>query len=185
VPAKHASNSDQRRAIHPPLVHAPIGGAVIAAADDRVSAVGCASHARAQTWFKGGTYALIVGTAVLVLAAIAGFADLARRTDVGSSDRASVNRHAAVMSLMGVVCVVDLIQRTTDYGSAQHTPAVVLVLVPTLTALTLATLGGELGGRVVYRAGIGVHSQAGPNARPGDARAIVPADLTGDPRPSR
>jgi hypothetical protein len=88
---------------------------------------------------------------------------------------------------MGVVCVVDLIQRTTDYGSAQHTPAVVLVLVlvPTLTALTLATLGGERGGWVVYRAGIGVHSQARPNARPGDARAIVSAELTGDPRPPR
>jgi uncharacterized membrane protein len=140
---------------------------VIAAACDLVSAVGCASHARAQTWFKGGTYALIVGTAVLVLAAIAGFADLARRTDVGSSDRASVNRHAAVMSLMGVVCVVDLIQRTTDYGSAQHTPAVVLAL----TLLALATVGGELGGRLVYRAGIGVQPPA--TQRPGETPAIA------------
>jgi uncharacterized membrane protein len=176
--AKHASSPDHRRAIHPPLVHAPIGGVVIAAACDVVSAVGGASQDWAQTWFKGGTYALIVGSAVLVLAAIAGFADRARRTDVGSRDRAAVNRHAAVMSLMGVVCVADVILRTTDHGSAQYTPAVVLVL--TLAALMIATLGGDLGGRLVYRAGIGVDSEAPAKARPGDVPAIAP-ELTGRP----
>jgi uncharacterized membrane protein len=177
--AKQASSSGQRRPIHPPLVHAPIGAVVLAGACDLVSAVGGASHGWAQTWFKGGTCALTVGAAVLVLAAIAGFADRVRRTGPGSAGRAAVNRHAAVMSLMGVVWVVDLMLRTTLYASAQHTPA--LVLVVTLAALTLATLGGELGGRLVYRGGIGVDPRAPAKARPDAVQATTPAEWAGRP----
>jgi uncharacterized membrane protein len=141
---------------------------MIAAACDLVSSAGGASHDWARTWFKGATYALLVGTVLLALAAIAGFADRARQTGARSPDRTAVDRHAAVMSLMGVVCVADLILRTDDHGSAQHTPTVVLVL--TLAALTLATLGGELGGRLVYRDGIAVAAPA-PRAGAG-ARAV-------------
>jgi uncharacterized membrane protein len=149
-----ASSSDRRRPLHPPLVHAPIGGVVIAAACDLVSGAGGASHDWARSWFNGATYALLVGTVLLALAALAGFADRARQTVARSPDRAAVDRHAAVMSLMGVVCVTDLLLRTDHYGSAHHTPTVVLVL--TLASLALATLGGELGGRLVYRDGIAV-----------------------------
>lgn len=166
MPAKPANRSDRRRLLHPPLVHAPIGGVVIAAACDIVSSVGGSTHHWAHTWYKGGTDALIVGTGVLLLAAIAGFADRAIRTDARTPDRAAVNRHAAVTSSMGVVCVVDVVLRTNDYGSAQHTPAVVLVL--TLVALALAALGGELGGRLVYRGGIGVDQE-----QPRDVPAIA------------
>jgi uncharacterized membrane protein len=140
---------------------------VIAAACDLVSLVGGSSYEWAHTWFKSGSHALIVGTAVLLVAAIAGFADRARHTDAGGRERAAVNRHAAVMSLMGVVCIADLILRDDHYGSAQHTPAVVLAL----TLLALATVGGELGGRLVYRAGIGVQPPA--TQRPGETPAIA------------
>jgi uncharacterized membrane protein len=157
-----ASSSDRRRPLHPPLVHAPIGGVVIAAACDLVSGAGGASHDWARSWFNGATYALLIGTVLLALAALAGFADRARQTVARSPDRAAVDRHAAVMSLMGVVCVTDLLLRTDHYGSAHHTPTVVLVL--TLASLALATLGGELGGRLVYRDGIAV---AAPTPREG------------------
>jgi uncharacterized membrane protein len=141
---------------------------------DLVSAAGGA-HDWAKTWFKGGTYALTVGASLLGVAAIAGFADRARRTDGGSPERAAVNRHAAVMSMMGAVCVADLILRSGHYASAQHAPAVVLAL--TLAALALATLGGELGGRLVYRGAIGVDSRAPATPRTGDARAIAATEL--------
>ena len=163
------SSSDRRRPLHAPLVHVPIGGVVIAAACDLVSGVGGASHDWAQTWFKGATYALLVGTALLVPAAVAGVADRARQTAARSPQRAAVDRHAAVMSMMGVACVADLILRTDHYGSAQHTPAIVLAL--TLAALTLATLGGELGGRLVYRGGIAVDGPAPPDSPRARARA--------------
>jgi uncharacterized membrane protein len=144
---------------------------VIAAVCDLASVIGGASHDWAHTWFRAGSDGLIVGTAVLLVAVIAGFADRARRADAGGPHRAAVNRHAAVMSLMGVVCVVDLLLRTNDYDSAQHTPAVVLVL--TLLALALATLGGELGGRLVYRTGIGVQGRAAATVPSGDTPAIA------------
>jgi uncharacterized membrane protein len=189
-----ASGSDRRRPLHPPLVHVPIGGVVIAAACDLVSGAGGASHDWARTWFKGATYALLVGTALLFLAAIAGFADRTRQTHARSPQRAAVDRHAAVMSLMGVACVADLILRTDHYGSAQHTPAVVLAL--TLAALLLATLGGELGGRLVYRYGIAVDAPAPPEragaravserpARTGRRPSAAPATDTPEPPDTR
>lgn len=143
-----------RRAFHPPLAHIPIGGVVIAAVCDVVSIAGGSSHVWARTWFKGGSYALIVGTAVLFLAVITGLVERSRRTAGGSADRRSVNRHAITMSLLGAVCVVDLIVRNNHYASARHTPGVVLAL--TIVALALAAVGGELGGRLVYRRGLGV-----------------------------
>jgi uncharacterized membrane protein len=149
-------------------VHVPIGGVVIAAACDLVSSAGGASHDWARSWFKGAGYALLVGSVLLALAALAGFADRARQSAARSPDRAAVDRHAAVMCLMSVVCVGDLLLRTDHYGSAQHTPTFVLVL--SLAALALATLGGELGGRLVYRDGVAV---AAPAPREGaGARAV-------------
>jgi uncharacterized membrane protein len=143
---------------------------VIAVVCDLVSWIGGASHGWATSWFKGGSYALIAGTAVLLVAAIAGFVDRARHTAAGGPGRAAVNRHAAVMSLMGVVCVVDLVVRISRHDSAAHTPAVALAL--TLVALALAALGGELGGRLVYRAGIAVQPGAATK-RSGDTPAIA------------
>jgi uncharacterized membrane protein len=147
---------------------------VIAAGCDLVSLIGGSRHDWAHTWFRSGSHALIAGTTALLVAAIAGFADRARHTDPGGRERAAVNRHAAVMSLMGVACIADLILRNGHDGSAQHTPAVVLAL--TLLALALATVGGELGGRLVYRAGIGVQRPATRRSGETPATAAEPSD---------
>jgi uncharacterized membrane protein len=175
--ARQTSSSDPRRPVHPPLVHVPIGAVVIAAVCDVVSSVGGASHGWAQTWYTAGSCALIVGAAVLCLAVIAGLVDRARRTERGSGERAAVTRHAIAMSLMSAACVADLVLRDTRYDSAQHTPAVVLVL--SLVTVALATLGGELGGWLVYRGGVGVESHSPPRAGASDAPGIVPVRLTG------
>ncbi len=140
------------RPVHPPLVHAPIGGVIVAAVCDVVSLVGGDGHAWSRTWFKGGSYALIVGTAILFAAVATGVVERNRRTRPASAQRSVVDRHAVVMSLMGAVCVGDLILRNGHYSAARHTPVVVLVL--TLVALVLTVVGGELGGRLVYRLGI-------------------------------
>jgi uncharacterized membrane protein len=148
------TDSRPARALHPPLVHAPIGGVVIAALCDLISLAGGSSYGWAHSWFKGGSYALTVGTGGMLVAGVAGFVDRARHSVGGSGERRAVNRHAAVMTLMTVVSVVDVLLRIAAYDAARHTPVVVLVM--TLMALALAAAGGELGGRLVYRAGIGV-----------------------------
>jgi uncharacterized membrane protein len=144
-----------RRPLHPPLVHIAIGGVVAASVCDVVSTV-AATHPSARAWFVGGSYALIIGTTVLILAAIAGLADRARSTQKGSVQRSKVNRHALVMSFLGLVCIVDLVLRNNVYSTHKSTPAAVLAL--TLVALVVMVAGGELGGRLVYRQGVGVRS---------------------------
>jgi uncharacterized membrane protein len=147
-----------RRPVHPPLVHVPVGGVIVATVCDVVSAAG-SGHSWSRSWFQGGSYALIVGTAVLLAAVVTGFVERGRRTGAGTRQRSAVNRHAVVMSLLGVVCIVDLVLRNNHYSGARHTPAMVLVL--TLVALVLTGVGGELGGQLAYRAGIGVGSHHG------------------------
>jgi uncharacterized membrane protein len=142
------------RAIHPASTHLPIGAVAIAAVCDVVSIVGGSSHLWARTWFKAGSCALAIGTAVLLVAMVTGMRERARQTVPGSPDRTAVNRHAIAMSLLGAICVVDAVLRTAHYGSARHTPTPVLEL--TFVALGLAAIGGELGGQLVYRRGVGV-----------------------------
>jgi uncharacterized membrane protein len=156
---------------------------VIAGVCDLVSLIGGSSHGWANTWFRGGSYALIVGTGALLLAAVAGFLDRARHTDAGSRQRAAVGKHAAVMTLTGVVCLVDLLLRLGHYVSAQHTPAVVLSL--TFVAVALAAVGGEIGGRLVYRGGVGVRSRRAATVRAGDAPAITGGPTDQRPASSR
>jgi uncharacterized membrane protein len=121
-----------------------------------------------------------VGTAALIPAAASGFVDRARHTDAGSRERPGASRHAAVMALMGAVAVVDLLLRVDHHSSAQHTPAVVLVL--TLLAAGLAAVGGALGGRLVYRRGVGVQPRAAATARPDGMPAV--ADGSPDQQPA-
>jgi len=76
-----------RRPLHPPLVHAPIGGVIVAAVCDVVSTVGGGGHAWSRTWFKGGSYALIVGTAILFAAVATGVLERNRRTRPATRER--------------------------------------------------------------------------------------------------
>lgn len=161
---KQRSWISARRPLHPPLVHIPVGGVVAAAICDVVSAAGSA-HPWAHDWFKGGSYALMIGTAVLFLAAVAGLADRTRATRRGSAPRSLVNRHALVMSLVALACVADLVLRNNVYSSARSAPVAVLVL--TLASLGGVIVGGELGGRLVYRHGIGVQPAESASSGPG------------------
>ena len=146
------------RPLHPPVVHTAIGGVVIAAVSDVVSIAGGEGHAWAQAWFKGGSYALLVASAVMLVAIATGILERERRTQPESPARGAVNRHAIVMSLMAAVSVVDVVLRLGHYSSASHSPLAVLVL--TWAAVVLTVIGGELGGRLVYRRGIAVHDGA-------------------------
>jgi uncharacterized membrane protein len=147
-----------RRPVHPPLVHAPVGGVIIAAVCDVVSAASD-GHSWSRSWFQTGSYALIVGTAIMVITVATGFIERSRRTGARTRERAAVNRHAVVMGLLAVVCVVDLILRINLYSAVTRTPVAALVL--TLVALVLTVVGGELGGRLAYRLGIGVGGRRG------------------------
>lgn len=152
------------RPVHPPLVHAPIGAIVAAAAFDVISAAGGGTHSWARDLFRAGTFVLMVGTVFMFPAVIAGVVDRNRETMPSSRTRRQVNWHAAVMSALTVLCVLEIVLRQESYANARSSPAVIVAL--GLSALALAAIGGELGGRLVYRSGVGVQAPATEPAPP-------------------
>lgn len=152
------------RPVHPPLVHAPIGAIVAAAAFDVISAAGGGTHPWARDLFRAGTFVLMVGTVFMFAAVITGVVDRARGTMPSSHTRRQVNRHAAVMSALIVLCVLEIVLRWGSYADAQSSPVAIVAL--GLLALALAAIGGELGGRLVYRSGVGVQAPPAEPAPP-------------------
>lgn len=91
--------------------------------------------------------------------------------DTAPSTRAhrKVNRHAAVMSVVIVLSVVEIFVRRGHYADAASTLAVIVAL--SLLTSVLVTVGGELGGRLICRSGIGVRV---PRSDPEPAAADRP-----------
>ncbi|PZS34547.1 MAG: hypothetical protein DLM59_04565 [Pseudonocardiales bacterium] len=156
--------------VHPPLTDVPIGAMAITAVLDVASAAG-SGHTWAREVYRAGTFALMIGTAVLIVAIATGLADRSRTTSAGSEARSKVNVHALLMAAVGVVAVADILLRRQGYGDARHTPAAVLVVTVVLLVLTVA--GGALGGKLVYRIGLGVSPGAGVDAPQAVTGAVV------------
>jgi hypothetical protein len=113
----------------------------------------------AHELYRSGTFVLSA-TPVLVAAAIAtGLIDRARATRARTPVRARVNLHAVVMVVMGLASARDLAIRRFVYPDARHAPGVVLGF--SAVALVAALVGGDLGGRLTYRAGVGVRRRTG------------------------
>lgn len=146
------------RPLHPPLTHAPIGAILIATVLDVISAIGRGAHPWARDLFRAGTYVSMTGMGVMFLAIIAGLIDRRRFTAASYRPRRGVNVHAVLMTTLAVVCVLEITLRRNVYADARATPAVVTEL--SVLTLALVTIGGELGGRLVYRAGVGVRAGA-------------------------
>jgi uncharacterized membrane protein len=163
-----ATHSDHRRGperddvkgrvpVHPRWTHAPLGGVVLVAVFDVVSAAAGSTRPWARELYRSGTFVLSA-TPVLIAAAIGtGLIDRARATIAETPVRAQVNLHAAVMVVMAAASGGDLALRRFVYPDAQRTPWVVLGV--TVVALVAALVGGDLGGRLTYRAGVGVQPQ--------------------------
>jgi uncharacterized membrane protein len=136
------------------LTDVPVGAIVVAAVFDVISAAGGDDHGWARDLFRAGTFTLMVGTTVMVLAMAAGLVDRARSSRPRTSTRTAINRHALTMSAVGILSVADIALRRNHYARALHTPAAVLVL--TVVLLAAAVVGAALGGKLVYRRGVGV-----------------------------
>lgn len=140
---------------HPPWTHIPVGGVLMAAVFDVVSVAG-GSRPWARELYRAGTFVLMVALAAMVVAIATGLFDRARVVrDVRVRDR--VNIHAVLMALMTGAATVDLALRRLVHDDAQHTPVIVAAI--TLSTLAIAVVGGDLGGRLTYRLGVGVRPQ--------------------------
>ena len=140
---------------HPPLTDFPIVAYVFVAALDVVSALG-RHNAWAGDFYRAGTFVLIGGAGVSVLAALTGLWDAWRSSEAGTQARRTINTHAAVMVTVTVLAVVDLAVRLTTYHTRTHPTPLVLAL--SLATGILVSVGATFGGSLVYDYGFNVET---------------------------
>ncbi|HEX7277397.1 MAG TPA: DUF2231 domain-containing protein [Acidimicrobiales bacterium] len=140
---------------HPPLTDVPVGAYVLAPAFDVISYLG-----REQEWarefYRAGTFVLVGGALVSVLAVVTGFWDWLKSTKKGTQARRTVNAHAWTMVMVTVLVVVDLVLRMSTYDHIGHTPGRVMVV--SLGVFLLTTIGGTIGGGLAYDYGFNVET---------------------------
>ena len=140
---------------HPPLTDVPVGAFVLAAAFDVISFLG-QDQEWARDFYRAGTFVLVGGLLVAVLAALTGFWDWLKSTTKGTQARRTVNAHAWTMVVTVVLAAVDAVLRLTAYDDDQHAGVAVLVL--SLLVALLTTLGGSIGGSLAYDYGFNVET---------------------------
>ena len=134
--------------LHPPLTDATIGIYTFAAVAAVLSKLGIAEEESAQGW----TLALIVGLVVSVPTALTGFADWVRITR-GTPLFRTATAHMIAMLLATAVFLVAI---GAGYGDGMDGAVPDGAFILTLAGFGLLTVGGWLGGTVVFHYGMRV-----------------------------
>ena len=140
---------------HPPLTDIPVGAYILVAVFDLISFLG-QDQEWARDFYRAGTFTLIGGAVAGVLAALTGFWDWLKSTQKGTQARRTVNAHAWTMVTVTILVLIGIVLRLFAYENDAHTGAVALVL--SLLAAGLTTLGGTIGGSLVYDYGFNVET---------------------------
>ena len=149
--------------IHPPLTDATIGAYTASTVMAVASIVGVAHVAAAHGWWL----ALVVGLLVTVLTALTGFADWLT-IEWGSPLWWTATWH---MLSMVSATVIFLIAALVGHSGYKHGAVETFPFILTLAGFALLTLGGWLGGAIVFVHGMRVLSLT--SEPPG--RAVSPA----------
>jgi uncharacterized membrane protein len=142
---------------HPPLTDVPVTAYMFAAAFDVLSLLLHDGHAElAEELFHAGTWLLLGGGAVSLLAALTGWADWHRSSKPGNQARRTINAHAIIMIGVTVLVLIDLGLRVTSLDDDLYSSAGLTVL-SVLAALGV-TLGATYGGTLVFDYGVNVET---------------------------
>ena len=143
---------------HPPLTDIPIAAYLFAAVFDIVSAAvaGQAHHALSRQLFLAGTWTVLGGVAVSLLAALTGWADWHRSSEPGTQARRTINAHAILMLTVTGVALVDLVLRLAAFHDHASAPVVIAVL--SAVAAALVSVGATYGGGLVFDYGFNVET---------------------------
>ena len=141
--------------LHPPLTDVPVGADILVACFDIVSVVGH-SQPWARDFYRAGTFALVGGGAVSLLAVLTGFWDWLRSTEAGTQARRTANAHALTMVTVTVLVLANVGTRILVYPGHHSTPGVPFGL--SLVAGALTVLGGTIGGTLAYDYGFNVET---------------------------
>jgi uncharacterized membrane protein len=138
---------------HPPLTDVPVGAYIIGPVLDLIAFV-----ARDSAWaddvYRAGGFTLLVGAVVSVATAVTGFADWLN-TEKGTQMRRIANAHAWAMIVLTGVVLSELGIRYL--GDRSQSPDGLIVLFGLVVA-GLVTVGGTLGGSMVYDFGFNVET---------------------------
>lgn len=140
---------------HPPLTDIPVAAYLFAAVFDVLSRVRY-DDALAHELYRAGTFVLIGGAAVSVLASVTGWADWARSSQPGTQARRTINAHAVIMIVTSVVVVVNLLSRLTAYDDFGFAPWRIALL--SVAAAVLVSWGAAYGGTLVFDYGFNVET---------------------------
>jgi len=142
---------------HPPLTDVPVTAYLFAAVFDVLSLALHSSHARVgRELYVAGTWVLLGGAAVSLLAALTGWADWHRSSEPGTQARRTINAHAITMITVTVIVLVDLAIRALGQPDRGYTAVGVMVL--SVAAGVLVSIGATLGGSLVYDYGFNVET---------------------------
>jgi len=143
---------------HPPLTDVPITAYLFAAVFDILSIAlkSSSHHDVTRQLFIAGTWTLLGGAAVSVLAALTGWADWHRSSSPGTQARRTINAHAITMITVTVIVLVDLLVRITHYRDNISTPIGIVIL--SAIAAGLVSIGATIGGGLVYDYGFNVET---------------------------
>jgi uncharacterized membrane protein len=143
--------------LHPPLTDVPVTAYLFAAVFDVLSIAVHSSHPIvARQLFVAGTWTILGGAAVSVLAALTGTIDWLTSSEPGTQARRTINAHASVMVTVTVIVLVDVITRLTTYDHRGYSPALIVAL--SVVAGALVSFGSTLGGSLVYDYGFNVET---------------------------
>jgi uncharacterized membrane protein len=141
--------------LHPPLTDFPVAAYIFGAVFDVVAALG-RHESWARDFFHAGTFVFVGGAAVSLLAALTGFWDWLRSTEKGTQARRTANTHATMMLTVTVIVLVDIALRLNAYDDRNYPTVAILVL--SLVAAGLVSIGATFGGTLVYDYGFNVET---------------------------
>jgi uncharacterized membrane protein len=143
--------------LHPPLTDIPVTAYMFAAVFDVLSIALHSGHpVVARQLFVAGTWTVLGGAVVSLLAALTGAIDWAKSSEPGTQARRTINAHASIMITVTVLILIDLIVRLTSYHDRPYAPALIVVL--SVVAAALVSLGATYGGSLVYDYGFNVET---------------------------
>jgi uncharacterized membrane protein len=142
--------------LHPPLTDLPIAAYVLVAGFDVVSAVAGSEHSWAGELWHVGTYTLIGGAAISVLAALTGLWDAWKSSESGTQARRTINTHATIMLTVTALVLVAIVWRLNDYNTQAVSPLGITVL--SVIIAVLVSIGATFGGSLVFEYGFNVET---------------------------